>query len=497
MLKKNKKIITLITLTIIFLYALFLRIYKIQEQSYWIDEAFTINAVLETIEKGYPLLDSGEYYSRALLNTYLTSASVSILGFNEFSTRIISLIFGVLSIYLIFLLSKKVFNTNIALLASFMTSFSYWQIAWSRQARMYTQLQFFFFLSIYLFNSLLEKFSYKKLVFLFLSTLAAILSHYFGYFLIVIYFSILTIKLLNNKEKILLFYQKVKTNKILSGFLLLLFFFLSYKLSKDFFTYILTKERNLFWEYINFIHYFFPVLYILALFGLAISLKAKPAKEKASHILLGLSFFIPFLTISLVSDLKMFRYLFFITPLIFIFFSFFIDYISKKTRWKNLSFILLSFLIIILSSSLNIRVFNFKPISHYYLEPLTPQSNFKGAYKKILDNGFDENKIIISPYSALDRIYLKRSDYCLAMSLHNDQKSKNKIKERDYYNNTPHIFKKEELEEIINKNSGYIMIDYMAIQGRLKQEIIDYIFKQELIFKDEYQLNNQVWVFKF
>ncbi|MDD2509472.1 MAG: hypothetical protein PHS78_10605, partial [Aliarcobacter skirrowii] len=87
--------------------------------------------------------------------------------------------------------------------------------------------------------------------------------------------------------------------------------------------------------------------------------------------------------------------------------------------------------------------------------------------------------------------------YCLAINLHNNQESKNKIKESDYYNNTINILNKEQLGNIINKNNGYIVIDYMAIQGRLSQEMIDFIFKQELLFKDEHLFNNQIWVFKF
>jgi 4-amino-4-deoxy-L-arabinose transferase-like glycosyltransferase len=497
--QKNKKIISYFILGAIILYGFILRIYKIQEQSYWIDEAFTINAVLETIEKGHPLLDSGEYYSRSILNTYLISSSVLLFGFNEFSTRIISVIFGILSIYLIFILSKKTFNTNIALLASFMTSFSYWQIAWSRQARMYTQLQFFFFLSLYLFDSLLEKFSYKKLTFLSFSTLAAILSHYFGYFLIVIYLLTILCKIYKDKSLKNKIYQEVKKRLAAFYLFLALTIFIFYKIARDIMERIILKDNNRFLDYIYFIKDFFPVLYILAILGLIIFIfKNKKNKNKLEKaILLFVSFFVPFLTVAIVSDRILFRYIFFITPFIFIFSAYFIYFISQNTRNKKLTFTMLSILVVILTSSLNIRVFSFKPISHYYLEPLTPQSNFKEAYQKIKEDIANENKIIISPYPAMDKIYLGKSDYCLFMDLGGLTTEEERKKEKEYYTNAINIFSKNDLENIIKQNNGYIIIDYMSINDKLDQEIIDFIFKQKLIFKDEYQFNNQIWVFKF
>lgn len=488
-----------LTLLAIIFFGFFLRVYKLNEQSYWIDEGYTLNAVISNIEKAYPILDSGEAYDRAILNTYLISGSVFAFGFNEVAVRIISVLFGILTVYLIFLISKKILNGQIAILASFMTAFSYWQIAWSRQARMYTQLQFFFFLSLYLFNSLFEKFSYKKLTLLFLSTLAAILSHYFAYFLLLIYFMVIFYRIYSDKELKNNLYQKIKKNIYLFSSISLAFFYTFYRLGEDFLDYFMRKTNNHFFEYLFFIRDFFPVLCILAILGFVVLL-IKDYKNKnklGGYLLLFLSFAIPFLTIAIISDRKIFRYVFFITPIIFIFSSYFIYHISEKTRKKKLTFIALSSLIIIMVSVLNVRTFNFLPKSHYYLEPSTPQPNFKGAYQEIKKENFNDEMIIISPYTPMDKIYLGKTDYCLAMNLAGGETEEADRKERDYYNNAINIFKEEELERIINNNKGYIVIDYMATKDRLNQEIINFIFEQELMFKDEYDFNNQIWVFKF
>ena len=186
---KFKKIFIFSLLFLIIAWGAYLRFYKIGEQSYWIDEGYTLNAVVSILAKGYPILDSNQIYNAAYLNTYLISGAVSLGGFNPIAARSVAVVFGVGIIFLVYLIGRKFFNRWVGLGAAFLTAFSYWEIAWSRQARMYIQLQFFFLLSLYLFNSLLEKFSYKKLIWLILATAATILSHYFGYFLLGIYLS--------------------------------------------------------------------------------------------------------------------------------------------------------------------------------------------------------------------------------------------------------------------------------------------------------------------
>lgn len=144
---KQKKSLTLVIITLLILVGGILRSYKLGEQSYWIDEGYTLNAVLSTLEKGYPLLDSGQVYGQNyLLNNYLITGAVKLGGFNPITTRSIAILFGVGVIFLIYFLGKKFFNQSIGLGAAILTTFSYWEIAWSRQARMYIELQFFFFL---------------------------------------------------------------------------------------------------------------------------------------------------------------------------------------------------------------------------------------------------------------------------------------------------------------------------------------------------------------
>ncbi|HNQ45311.1 MAG TPA: hypothetical protein PKI58_03160, partial [bacterium] len=114
--KKFNKILISSFLAIIIFYGLFLHFYKIGEQSYWIDEGYTLNAVLSTLEKGYPILDSGQVYGKNyLLNNYLITGVVKLGGFNPIATRSVAAVFGAGVIFLIYLLGKKFFNPLVGL----------------------------------------------------------------------------------------------------------------------------------------------------------------------------------------------------------------------------------------------------------------------------------------------------------------------------------------------------------------------------------------------
>src|SRR3990167_6263170 len=100
-LKSPKWLIFLFILILI--WGFYLRIYQLDYQSYWLDESFTVNAALEILEKGYPILDSGYKYYGGLINTYLTAGFIKILGYSPFATRINSVFWGLGIVIIIFL----------------------------------------------------------------------------------------------------------------------------------------------------------------------------------------------------------------------------------------------------------------------------------------------------------------------------------------------------------------------------------------------------------
>lgn len=72
---------------------------------------------------------------RAPLLMYLTSPFVGIFGLNEWGVRLPSAVFGVITVYLIYLLAKKIFESEkIGFLGAFLLAVSPWHIQYSRGA---------------------------------------------------------------------------------------------------------------------------------------------------------------------------------------------------------------------------------------------------------------------------------------------------------------------------------------------------------------------------
>ena len=129
-------------LAIILVAGFLIRVLSLSEANFGSDELFHVYAALSIINSGEPILPSGFYYSRSLMFTELVAISANIFGMSEFSARIPSVIFGVLTIFLVYLVTKRLFNENGALFAAFLTAFAVIEVVFSRETRMYSMFQF-------------------------------------------------------------------------------------------------------------------------------------------------------------------------------------------------------------------------------------------------------------------------------------------------------------------------------------------------------------------
>jgi len=124
------------------------RIYNLGHDPFWVDEVISVLAAHGLLQHGIPLLPSGELYPRDILSTYTIATGIHLFGDTEFAARLPSVIFGTLTISLTYFLGKKVAGNDVGLIAAFFITFSFFEITWSRQARMYQIYQFMFLLSI-------------------------------------------------------------------------------------------------------------------------------------------------------------------------------------------------------------------------------------------------------------------------------------------------------------------------------------------------------------
>ncbi|MBF0410230.1 MAG: glycosyltransferase family 39 protein [Candidatus Riflebacteria bacterium] len=165
---------------IIFIAFLF-RYYGISDLAMWEDEIRTM--LTSQISLANILTASKEYGEwHPPLYFLVTALWTKLFGFSEFSLRFPSLISGVLSVFLIFLLGRKLFDVKTGLFAALILTLSPFHIKYSQEARNY---EFFSCLAIlstlYFFRKKDESSSRAAYI---ISTLAMLYSHTMSVFVL-------------------------------------------------------------------------------------------------------------------------------------------------------------------------------------------------------------------------------------------------------------------------------------------------------------------------
>ncbi len=484
-------------LIILIVIGFFFRIYFLGYQSFWMDESYTINAAQGILKHGYPLMDSGVLYGTYFLNTYLTALFIGLFGLSEFSTRLISVIFGCLMIPLIYFVGKEFGNKKIGLISAALVAFSVWEIVWSRQARMYMQLQFFYFLSLLFFYRFIQNKNKKNLFLLLLFTFFAVLSHSFGYVLLVVYFVYLIIiyfkKIINIKG--LIQFKKYISKQIIILLVILIGFLAYYlpKIIRSVLTTRVTEKMDYFHKYLSYLTDVHSIIFYFAVIGVVLTLKDFKRKS-----LLILAYIIPFYFISNHVYVIHYRYLFFILPILFFFscysFLYLID-LSKYLKYKKVISIIIALILIFFVFNSNELIY--KPQKEYNLELETPQPDFKNAFEYVKEN-IASDELIITPYTSLARIYLGRVDYSIDYNPTGIQFGSITYVNTTYdvYTNVTTILNLTMLEELTFDNSGYIIVDKFSLR-RMNQNLSAKIQNLTLVKDIDKDIYSGIKVYRF
>jgi mannosyltransferase len=135
-----------------------LRLYKLGEWSFWIDELYTINHALahfsspDLIVKNIPPARNW-----VPVSVILTAQVLNIWGVTEWSARLASALIGTLSMPILYIGTKKLFGTVVALLSILLLAVSPWHIFWSQNARFYTSMLLFYSLALIAFYFGMER----------------------------------------------------------------------------------------------------------------------------------------------------------------------------------------------------------------------------------------------------------------------------------------------------------------------------------------------------
>ncbi|MGB2692306.1 MAG: glycosyltransferase family 39 protein [Thermodesulfobacteriota bacterium] len=156
-----------------------MRFYGLSEQNYWYDEFITLE-----VAKGS--LDSIISGSRPPLYLVFAHFWIENFGISENVTRLLSIIFGVSSIVLIYFIGKTLFDHKVGALSAFFMSVSTFQIYYSQELRYYSLYELLTLISFFFYIRFLNSKSYIHLALYILSTVLLYYSHDFAVFIIAV-----------------------------------------------------------------------------------------------------------------------------------------------------------------------------------------------------------------------------------------------------------------------------------------------------------------------
>jgi 4-amino-4-deoxy-L-arabinose transferase-like glycosyltransferase len=167
---------------VIVLLGLFFRLYRLDDQSLWDDEVFSLSVSRLPINQMHPILVADVVHPP--LHYYILHVWSQLVGSASFQARLLSVIFGTVAIAVLYMLAKYLLDRRTAILSAALFAVSQISIQFSQEARPYAQVSLLALCSTYLFiRALLE----RKALFWWLSIgslLLTIQTHYFGSFLV-------------------------------------------------------------------------------------------------------------------------------------------------------------------------------------------------------------------------------------------------------------------------------------------------------------------------
>jgi len=487
---QHKFVVT--ALALILVAGFILRVWDLGSQSLWIDEGFTLNAALATVENGYPLLASGEFYKNSWLYVYITAGVIKIAGldpFNPWAVRLPSVFLGLGVIGMAFFLSRLLFkNTGLALLVATLMALSYWEIDWSRQVRGYAGLQFFILGALFYLYRWLESKNIRHQILFGIFFILAYLHHTLAIvFVPAIAIAVVAYHILHPK-------LKMRRQHIILGALSLA------ALAFATLHYGLVNLNRITYDYSGYYATFLfgslaPITYA-ALGGIGLGIFDKkrfwPVMFVAIHVLFPLAF------IMFYGEVANLRYLFPFFPLMVILSLYavfraaeIVPGIKKVHAWIGIA---------IVTTFLFSGQITLKPKNFYQSEFDSPRPDFETAYSIIRESRSDTD-IILSPYAHMTNIYLGETGYWLPISF-------NGVRRRleaniidgayDRYVYAPAVIDRNHLIELLDERHGFIVVDGMASfrLGPLLPIIIEHPKVAEIFQNGKARLNN-IRVYRF
>jgi uncharacterized membrane protein len=166
----------------ILLLSLSLGVYKLAEESLWLDEG--VSARIAQTDKAIDILDPGLLDDNPPFYYILLHFWIKYFGNSEFSLRFPSLIFNLVSVLMIYLVSVLLFNCKTGLLSALLVALSGYHLYFAQEARNYTLLGMEALFSMYFYIRLSRRFNWASSFGYILSSSLMLYTHPYGLFLI-------------------------------------------------------------------------------------------------------------------------------------------------------------------------------------------------------------------------------------------------------------------------------------------------------------------------
>lgn len=180
--KNYQKYCPLIIILCLIVIGTVLRLYHLDFNSFWLDEAATHVFTQQSVGEYWQLLSNlGEVHPPLF---YLVEKIILPFGSSEFLYRLFPALFGIASIPLFFIIGKKMFGSPVGLIMAALIAFSPFHIQYSQDARMYTLLLFLTAFALILYLEAIKSNNKKYWIVFGLVSALAIWTHFMAFIFI-------------------------------------------------------------------------------------------------------------------------------------------------------------------------------------------------------------------------------------------------------------------------------------------------------------------------
>ncbi len=186
-------------LGLILIVAFFFRLLSAWRKDFWLDEAISWSFAKQSLGQMLKATAADNHPPLYYLLLHLWQK----LGQTELFLRLPSIIFGVISIFLVYQIARKLFNQKVALTASFIFALSPPHVSFSADTRMYSLFTLLTLTGFYFFIKILKKPTKNDYTLFAICYLLSLYTHYFTIFFILALDLFLIFKMAKYKKQLI------------------------------------------------------------------------------------------------------------------------------------------------------------------------------------------------------------------------------------------------------------------------------------------------------